>query len=222
MNGNDKLDRLRRKILGKNLTDLYRYQIMKANGAEFSDDGKHRLVLWRRWALNLPVIVWVLLNPSTANGEKNDQTLHKITEFAMAAGAGGLIVVNAYSMVTPHPRVLRATAERDRLHTAADDWIAGAMIAAWQTGGLVICGWGATVDRLDGAAARVARIVELAALVNVPLHALKVTQSGQPYHPLYLPGDLVPVPWSPRDVGRVAAKVRGVPQADGGDGRGHL
>lgn len=43
------------------------------------------------------------LNPSTANAEKNDNTINILITALTALGYGGLRMVNLYSLITPHP-----------------------------------------------------------------------------------------------------------------------
>ena len=44
---------------------------------------------------------------------------------------------------------------------------------------------------------RVAAVLAALARAGRQPHALRVTKAGAPGHPLYLPGDLTPAPWSP-------------------------
>jgi hypothetical protein len=45
-------------------------------------DGDYRYRLWRRWDPNQPIMGWVMLNPSTADDQRDDQTLRKCMGFA--------------------------------------------------------------------------------------------------------------------------------------------
>jgi hypothetical protein len=75
------------------------------SGADVSADGAYRYVLWRRWS-GADVMVWVMLNPSTADHEVDDQTIRKCVGFAKREGCGGIEVVNLYAYRSRDPMVL--------------------------------------------------------------------------------------------------------------------
>lgn len=173
---------------------LYGYT---ARGAILGPDTIHRYALWRRF-MSLPLggplmpLIWIMLNPSTADALENDQTIDKCSAFARALGAGGIVVVNLYAFRARHPGALMAQGASTRIGWWNDLAIE---LALQLPNAGVICGWGANVDRLDDGAARVAWVRDVASAYRVPLTALHVTADGHPGHPLYLPGGLKPVRW---------------------------
>ena len=48
------------------------------NGADFSPDRKHRYSLWRIWDRSKPLVMFIGLNPSTANESDNDPTIRSV------------------------------------------------------------------------------------------------------------------------------------------------
>lgn len=76
---------------------------VESSGAVFSPNGLHRVRLWRVWNPELPVLVWCLLNPSVANGERSDLTLAKCIGFAKRNGYGGVILVNLFTLIATDP-----------------------------------------------------------------------------------------------------------------------
>jgi hypothetical protein len=76
-------------------------------GALLSGDGRYRYRLWRLWNDQLPIMAWVLLNPSTADADIDDQTVKKCIGFAKTNGHGGIIVVNVFAWRARDPRELR-------------------------------------------------------------------------------------------------------------------
>lgn len=46
----------------------------KRKGAIFSDDRDYRYRLWRTWDVDLPLVGFIMLNPSTADETEDDQT----------------------------------------------------------------------------------------------------------------------------------------------------
>jgi hypothetical protein len=145
--------------------------------ATFSDDGRYRYDLTRRWDTN-PLALWIMLNPSTANATIDDPTIRRCTGFARREHAGGIVVVNLFA--------LRAT-QPDTLHTVADPvgpanvatihrWLHSDDIA------IAVAAWGAWTGREHARPA----ISELARNAGRPLLCLGHTQSGAPRHPLYV------------------------------------
>jgi hypothetical protein len=76
--------------------------------AEFSIDLRYRYRLTRAWAVG-PIALFVMLNPSTANAEKDDPTICKCIKLARSWGSGALDVVNLCALISPHPRALFTT-----------------------------------------------------------------------------------------------------------------
>ena len=58
------------------------------SGAIISACGQYRYHLWRRWDELLPTMVWVMLNPSTADATEDDPTIRRCIGFAKREGCG--------------------------------------------------------------------------------------------------------------------------------------
>lgn len=147
--------------------------------ATLSEDGRYRYRLSRIWSAEPPV-TFVLLNPSTADADADDPTIRRCIGFARRWGCGGVIVVNLYGYRTPWPAVLWQA--RDPVGPDNDDHLRAALAGD----GLTVAAWGCQA-RSD----RIARLLSY----RPALTALGVTRSGQPRHPLYLPGTAAPAPW---------------------------
>ncbi len=76
------------------------------SGADFSNDGKYRYKLWRIWDESLPKAMCIGLNPSTANADKNDQTISYLIKMLKTLGYGGLYMVNCFAYITSKPELL--------------------------------------------------------------------------------------------------------------------
>ena len=83
----------------------------EARGAELSGCGRYRYKLWRIWDPDLPPILFVMLNPSTADANSDDRTIRRCVAFAKRDGFGRLLVGNLFAYRTPYPRVLRKAEE---------------------------------------------------------------------------------------------------------------
>jgi hypothetical protein len=159
------------------------------SGAEFSDDRKYRRLLWRQWDPSAPWLCMIMLNPSAAGEVKNDPTVQRQIERAKRLGFGGLMVVNAYDLVSTDPMVLK---DHPCPNTADND---DAIILASQrtlvTGGKIIAGWGkhASPERSR------AICVKLRTVGAWPIYSLGINCDGSPVHPLYKAYDTPLVEW---------------------------
>jgi hypothetical protein len=152
---------------------------MKAT-AEFSPCRRYRFALWRRWSAG-PQLLFVMLNPSTADETTDDPTIRRCIGFARAWGFGSLAVGNLFAFRTPKPGDLRISAEP--IGAGNDDWL-----LRLQAGSdLTVAAWGNHGGFLDRGS------VVRSILPN--LHVLRLTKNGEPQHPLYLPRDAVPLSW---------------------------
>jgi len=80
------------------------------SGAVFTDDRTHRLYLWRRWGKAGPWVMFIGLNPSTADERLNDPTVRRCIGFAQKWGYSGMFMCNAYTLVSTDPKKLNAEA----------------------------------------------------------------------------------------------------------------
>ena len=62
------------------------------SGAVFAGDRTHRLYLWRRWEKNGPWVMFIGLNPSTADERLNDPTVRRCMGFAQKWGYSGIML----------------------------------------------------------------------------------------------------------------------------------
>ncbi|HEU5061422.1 MAG TPA: DUF1643 domain-containing protein [Kofleriaceae bacterium] len=144
-------------------------------GAVFDPSGRYRYRLTRRWAGRGAVVAFVMLNPSTADGERDDPTIRRCAGFARRWGFAAMTVVNVFALRATDPARLRRA--RDPVGPGNDGHIAGAAADA----DLVVLAWG-NHGALRG---RDREVVAL--LAGARPVCLGVTRGGQPRHPLYLP-----------------------------------
>jgi hypothetical protein len=155
------------------------------SGATFDAERRHRVRLWRQWAPG-PRVLWVMLNPSTADETTLDPTVRRCVGFSRRWGFGGLYVGNLFTLVSSDPRALKTAAGRigsNRL-TANQELRAMAHASAQ-----VIFAWG----QWRGAEIRAREVTALLA-DYVPV-CLGVTKAGHPRHPLYVPYKAIRVPY---------------------------
>lgn len=159
--------------------------------ARISEDGVYRYTLGRRWTQDLEsgAAVFVMLNPSTADANKDDPTIRRCIGFAKALGCGGLHVVNLYAFRATKPADLwRADYP---IGPDNDEVLRETFTAAAHEDRPVIAAWGANAPE-----ARATFVSEMAREAGAPLLALGLTKDGAPRHPLYLSAAAVPTYWS--------------------------
>ena len=162
------------------------------SSAVISDDGRYRYRLGRTWHDDLPYVVWIMLNPSTADADTDDATIRRCTGFARQWQAGGIVVVNLFAYRTAYPTELKAAADEgiDIVGELNDEHIADAVFDPMTS--LVVCAWGAGPGARRRAAAVHALVVEA---MREPM-CLGITKKGDPTHPLYVANDRELVEWT--------------------------
>jgi hypothetical protein len=105
-------------------------------GAVVSPDQRYRYSLWRAWDAGSPLLMFVMLNPSTADANTDDPTIRRCMGFARLHGFGGIGVLNLYAFRATEPReMFRAIdpvgPENDRYFN--DMSPSATVIAAWGT-----------------------------------------------------------------------------------------
>ena len=146
--------------------------------AWISDCGRYRYRLTRRFGLGRD-LVFVMLNPSTADADKDDQTIRKCLGFADRMGYGGIVVVNLYALRSSEPAALWRAAEGEQEGPGNEE--------AWQSAirnADVVLAWGAHARRFWHMADYVRTFADQNASRVIVLHRLA---DGTPAHPLMLP-----------------------------------
>ena len=152
------------------------------SGAHFSRCRTWRYALWREWDAARPRVMLIGLNPSTADAERNDPTIRRCIGFGRDWGFGGVWVLNLFAFRATYPDDLKAA--DDPVGPQNDRWLRR---IARDCPRVVAC-WGN-----DGAF--LARSERVCAMLGDRLEVLRINASGEPAHPLYLPGTLKPMRW---------------------------
>ncbi len=163
------------------------YQGSGENGAELSEFGTYRYALWRSWNPGLPVAVFVMLNPSTADGTADDPTIRKCVGFAKRWKCGAIYVVNLFAYRATDPRKLRPLDRADRCGEYNGRHLRRALSRLCSPGvvsGPCVAAWGRQPAAVLGD--EPARLKSLARQESVPLQCLGFAQDGNPRHPLML------------------------------------
>lgn len=150
------------------------------NFAIIDPTGTYRYLLGRRISDRGTSLLWIMLNPSTADASVDDATIRKLIGFSTRWGAARFEVVNLFALRSTDPQALRA--HSDPVGTENDEHIERAIKRA----DTIVCAWGNDGSFMD-------RDLVVRALVHearkTPV-ALKLNNGGkrrQPAHPLYQP-----------------------------------
>ena len=152
--------------------------------AEISQDKQYRYWLKRQWAKEGRTMLWIMLNPSTADSTHDDPTIRRCVSFAKRDGFGGIVVCNLFALRSPDPNVLVDHPDPIGLHntTTLDFWIVQA--------DTIVCAWGAKFgdSSLLGAGLKRSRpaVESMASKHHRDLWCLGLTKKGFPRHPLYI------------------------------------
>ena len=141
--------------------------------ATFSECRQYRYALWRIWDKSKAYALFIGLNPSTADENKNDPTITRCINFARDWGYGGLCMVNLFAFRATQPSVLMAAKHPVGLDN--DNCILKMSAKA----GVIVAAWGNQGSYLG-------RSNKIATLVP-DLMCLKMNKTGEPAHPLYQP-----------------------------------
>lgn len=166
--------------------------------AVLSDDGRYRYWLSRPGAPldGTGLVVFVMLNPSTADASVNDATIARCVGYARRWGHARVGVVNIWPRRSRFPDDLALDRWPDDPDADAENarWVNRAVALADRT----IVAWGMHAERVAGLRGRppaLDYIEDRARVVGV--ECLGMTGNGSPRHPLYLKADARPVPWTP-------------------------
>lgn len=159
--------------------------VIEFRDALISDDGKYRYWLERRWSgadFRSPLVLWCMLNPSTADAQTDDATIRRCVGFSNEWGFGRLIVVNLYAYRATDPSELDGLDAAD-LQGPENEFHLRYWVACSSTR-LLMCAWGGNRFKC----LPLPRVIS-----DGSRYALRITATGEPSHPLYLPGDLKPM-----------------------------
>ena len=79
-------------------------------GAQFSECGKYRYALWRIWDRTKPLVMFIGLNPSTANETEADKTIESVIRISRFNGYGGFYMMNLWPYIATKPELLKIDA----------------------------------------------------------------------------------------------------------------
>jgi len=151
-----------------------------SNVCQFSPSRRYRYSL-KHEIDGLPLvlehpIMWIGLNPSTADENMLDPTLRRVRTFTMREGGTAFVMTNLFAWRDTDPKNMMAAAD-----PVGPDNDATLLNFATRSE-MIICAWGGGGEHR----ARAAEVIKL--LKDYPLYCLGTNGDGSPRHPLYLSG----------------------------------
>ena len=157
----------------------------------------HRPVLRSSGEDGLRLLLFVGLNPSTADGDRDDPTLRRLQAFARDWGYDQLVVLNLFGRISASPAALGRC--RDPVGQCSDQvlrswfgrWSGSPSWDLW-------LGWG-EAGSLHNRDQRVEMMLAEALAMRVqgrPPLVIGTTRNGQPRHPLYVAGGKLLSSWA--------------------------
>ena len=149
--------------------------------AVFSNDKRYRYQLKRIWNIHLPLILFIGLNPSTANSKEDDRTTTRLIGFAKRWGYGGFTLCNLYAYCTPSPKKLFTVPNPIGIEN--DHWIKKSIKGSDRMV-LIYGNHGQKNNRGQ----------TVLKLINAP-YCIAISKLKMPKHPLYLNYTKAPIPF---------------------------
>lgn len=154
--------------------------------ARFSECDQYRYELSEVWDKTKPLVLWILMNPSVACLDYADPTLIKAGKFARSWGYGGQLIGNVHAYRSTNKKGLLQV--EDPIDPKNDK----ALLRMAKQAQAVVLAYGHPPKSLKGRGRKVVEMLsDHPALCYLKLAKDTIT----PWHPLYLPRDLQPIPY---------------------------
>ncbi|HEY9081353.1 DUF1643 domain-containing protein [Magnetovibrio sp.] len=170
---------------------------MMDKGAIISECGQYRYMLWRRWDKTKPRLVFIMLNPSTADADIDDATIRLCMGRARRMGYGGIRVINLFAYRATNPSELRQVDDP----VGPENWkYLEQHCGCGAAGEMTIAAWGNDGTLKGQSRERWREALEIICYdMGTPLYCLGLTKHGQPKHPLRISYETQPTLWMDRE-----------------------
>jgi hypothetical protein len=140
--------------------------------AYFSRCRKYRYLLGRTWDQRRHAVLFLGLNPSTADEKNNDPTVRRCIRFAKDWGFGTLLLANLFALRSTNP--IELYNHKDPVGCSNDDILTLISASAKE----VVFAWGTKGGFMDRD--------QIIKKIYPNASCLGVTKGGHPKHPLYI------------------------------------
>ncbi|MES2379716.1 MAG: DUF1643 domain-containing protein [Bacteroidota bacterium] len=163
--------------------------VVTISGAEFSPCRKYRYALWRIWDETKPFVMFIGLNPSTADESKNDRTIARVKTISEHNGYGGFYMMNCFPYISTDPNMLNmmmATIPHSN-DAVNDKWLE----CAAEMCKTVVFAWG------NFEIVKILGKNETMQFLFPNAKALHINKNGSPKHPLYCNANTLFIDYNP-------------------------
>lgn len=144
---------------------------------------RYRHRLGREWDQSLGVVLFVGLNPSTADATDDDPTIRRCIRFAESWGYGGMLMCNLFDWRSTDPKKLPPP------NIAVSEKNDSVLRVSVDRAKLIIAAWG----KVPWASERIKEVFQTVFSEDKRWHCLGLTKDGAyPRHPLYMRKDTRP------------------------------
>jgi len=160
---------------------------VKGSAVFGGDNHQYRYQLKRVWDSTLPTLMFLMMNPSTADPNYDDPSVAKCGRYARDWGYGTLLVGNSFAYRATHKQQLTTIADPVGPDNTKH------LLTMATTADCIVFAYGRpdpSVRSLGVACADAVRAAH-----PQKSHILKLCKDGTPSHPLYLKGNLKPIHW---------------------------
>lgn len=163
--------------------------------ASISDCGKYRYELTREWDNTLPRVMFIMLNPSTADGKEDDPTVTRCINFAKDWGYGSLVICNIFAYRSADPNLLRKAGKSNGVEYIQGEYNNDYIEENAAAVDKVILGWGIRGSMLGD---NDQKVIDLLRKLKIKMYYLELSLIwDMPCHPLMLKKTLTPKRYAP-------------------------
>lgn len=162
------------------------------NDCRFSECRNYRYTLLHRWdeLFERKRVLFICLNPSTADENQLDPTLRRIRSFCERLGATEFLMLNIFAYRATNPKDMLTVA--DPIGPDNDAHIPAAITEAYELNGGsldIICGWGNHGLHMKRQAAILELLTPFRQWPKLTISCLGKNANQTPKHPLYIARD---------------------------------
>lgn len=155
---------------------------MESN-VSFDETKTYRYALERNWDETKGRVLFIMLNPSSADDMSEDRTSKRCLDFAKTLGYGSLEIVNLFAYIATDRKQLLAVEKEVAIGPENENYV----IRALNRADMILAAWGENCKYHR-------RDKDIQALFGgYHIHCLGKTRQGFPRHPLYLSRDTQPI-----------------------------
>ncbi len=156
------------------------------SSAFISECGKYRYELRCTWDESRPKVLFIMLNPSTADAEIDDPTIMRCIGFAKSWSYGGILVGNLFAYRATEPKTLLTVSDPIGQENLTH------LKVMYNESDVAICAWG-NGHLLEKLAKKIGADYKPLSGFLGRIYYLELSNDGTPKHPLYLKSDLKPI-----------------------------